>query len=235
MANLTKGDLYGSKKGINCEGAYTIGVANMMADGGDHYYIEYAMTDEDDYKYFLDLESDAAQLTDIEIITKLYLDKVGSIKVTKDTVSDGGTVLGLTKDKQYKCEFYTGTYYQDYVLTANIHTFTSMEFFTAYNYEFAHSRFIIIEIPDYFKSGYYMLNGVGLFRYVADEDLTIYNGEPYDANINWNDPIILYDEDGSIIYDPSDPDGYVEEPVYEDSDAGVPPEELEVTIEEGSE
>ena len=214
---------------------YTIGVANMIADGGGHYYIEYAVADEDDYKYYLDLESDAAQLTELDIITKLYLDKVGDIKVTEDSVSDGGTVLGLTKDKKYKCEFYTGTYYQDYALTANIHTFTSMESFTSYDYEFAHSRFIVIEIPDYFKSGYYMLNGVGLFRYVADEDIVTYNGEPYDSNINWNDPIILYDKDGSVIYDPSNPEIYEEEPVYDDADAGVPEDELKKETKEGSE
>ena len=46
------------------------------------------------------------------------------------------------------------------------------------------------------------------------------------------DPIILYDENGSVIYDPSDPDGYVEEPVYDDADEGVPEDELEM---EGSE
>lgn len=49
------------------------------------------------------------------------------------------------------------------------------------------------------------MNGVGLFRYVSDADNTKYNGEAYDANINWNDPIIEYDENGIVIYDPSDP------------------------------
>lgn len=182
---------------------YTIGISNMIADMGGHYYLVYAETDEDDYKYYIDTKSDASQLTGIPTITKLYLDKVGSMRVDEDSVSDGGTVLGLTKNKKYVCEFYTGTYYQDYALTANIHSFSSMERFVSYDYEFMHSNFIVIKIPDYFKSGYYFVNGVGLFRYVSDADLKIYNGESYDEAEEWNDPIILYNEDGTVLYDPS--------------------------------
>ena len=38
--------------------ADTIGVSNMIADAGGHYFIEYAVSDEEDYKYYLDLTSD---------------------------------------------------------------------------------------------------------------------------------------------------------------------------------
>ena len=93
--------------------------------------------------------------------------------------------------KQYVCEFYTGTFYQDFLLTANIHSFGSMERFVSCDYEFMHSTFIVIEIPEYFTSGYYFINGVGLFRYVDDEDKEIYNGEAYDAAIDWNEPLLF--------------------------------------------
>ena len=176
------------------------------------------------------MKSDAAQLAELQAITRLYLDKVGNTRVTEENISDGGTVLGLKKDKVYTCEFYTGTYYQDFNLTANIHCFSSLERFTSYNYEFMHSNFIVIEIPEYFKSGYYFVNGVGLFRYVAYKDVTKYNGEPYDENINWNDTIIEYDEDGVVIYDPSDPDfmeRQKEALIEEKSDKG---EEMEIDV-----
>lgn len=208
---------------------YTIGVSNMIADAGGHYYIEYAVSDEEDYKYYLDITSDAAQLTELEIVTKLYLDKVGDLKVDEESVSDGGTVLGLEKDKQYVCEFYTGTYYQDFLLTANIHSFSSMERFVSYDYEFMHSTFIVIEIPEYFTSGYYFINGVGLFRYVDDENLNIYNGEAYDAAIDWNEPLIIYNEVGEVIYDPSNPDYFEPEMEF---DTGVSEEELNKAEEE---
>lgn len=199
---------------------YSIGVSNLIADGGGHYYIEFASTDEDDYKYYVDMNSDAAQVSELEPITKLYLDKIGKTRVEKDNVSDGGSVLGLTKDKSYVCEFYTGTYYQDFQMTANIHSFSSLERFTSYEYEFMHSNFIVISIPEYFKSGYYFVNGVGLFRYVSDADVGSYNGKAYDENIDWNDPIIIYNENGEMIENPSDPD-FVAPTILDYSDPGI--------------
>lgn len=205
---------------------YTIGVSNMIADGGDHYYIPYAESDESDYKYYVDMQSDAAQIIAFDTISRLYLDKVGKERVNKDTTSDGGTVTGLTKGKSYVCEFYTGTFYQDFKLTANIHSFGTLERFVSFDYEFLHSNCIAITIPEYFKSGYYFVNGVGLFRYVSDEDLSAYNGEAYDENIDWNDPIIIYDENGFVVYDPSDPDFHYEIPEEE----LVPEGDLNVTV-----
>lgn len=74
------------------------------------------------------------------------------------------------------------------------------------------------------------MNGVGLFRYVSDEDSYVYNGKPYDEAVDWNDPIILYNEDGTVKYNPSDPD-FAEkqkEKIEETSDPGD--EEAEPTI-----
>lgn len=86
---------------------YSIGISNMVPDMGGHYYFSFADTDEDDYKYSIDMKSDAAQLAELQAITRLYLDKVGNTRVTEENISDGGTVLGLKKDKVYTCEFYT--------------------------------------------------------------------------------------------------------------------------------
>lgn len=235
IPTVTKGDylIYVSKTEVPdkivferfADYGYAIGVSNMIKDSSGHYYIEYASVDKDDYKYYIDPKSDAMQVAELEPVTKLYLDKVGKVKVREDTVSDGGTVLGLTKDKAYICEFYTGTYYQDFKMTANIHSFSSMERFVSYDYEFMHSNFIVIEIPEYFKSGYYFVNGVGLFRYVSEGDAAKYNKEAYDPGIEWNEPIILYDKDGIKIYDPSDPDFNKEEEEDNLSDPGIELEE----------
>jgi len=217
---------------------YTIGVANLVADGGDHYYIPYAEEAEEEYKYYIDMESDAVDLCEFTTITRLYLDKVGDVVVNKDSVSDGGTVLGLEKGKDYVCEFYTGTYYQDFLLRANIHTFCSFERFVSYDFKFLHSTCISITIPEYLKSGYYVVNGVGLFRYVADSDLAAYESGNLDA-INWNDPIIIYDEYGFVEYDPSIE--YEEDyPDHKEKEESKEPEgDLETTetidVEEGDE
>lgn len=210
---------------------YSIGISNMVADGGGHYYIPYAETNEDDYKYYVDQKSEATQVTEFDTIARLYLDKVGDMEVEEESVSDGGTVLSLTKDESYTCEFYTGTFYQDFRLTANIHSFGSLERFVCHDYEFLHANCIKIEIPEWFKSGYYFVQGVGLFRYVSEEDMANYNGLAYDPDINWNDPIKQYDEYGVCIFDPSlaiDATDTATKDIEDISDPGM--EESEIVI-----
>ena len=184
------------------ENGYSIGITSLVADASNHYYIAYANASEDDYKQYVNTKSDAKDLGGL-LIEKLYLDKVGGMTINSEDVSEGGIVTGLTKGEQYVCEFYTGTYYQDYLLTASEHTFTEFEDFTCYGYEFLHSNCISIDIPDWLCSGYYYINGIGLFRFVDDTDLGTYSGEPYDENIAWNEPLIQYNEFGQVIFDPS--------------------------------
>lgn len=180
---------------------YTIGVANLAADSSGHYSIY--NSGDNGYVGYIYQNSDVAELEQYVNVSNLYLDKIGSVRVREDNVSDGGTVVGLKKNEKYICEWYTGTYYQDYESKANVHAFCSMETFTTYDYEFLHSRCIEISIPDWFKTGYYYINGVGMFRYVSSYDADVYNGKAYDSNIEWNNPIILYDENGFIKYDPT--------------------------------
>lgn len=180
---------------------YTIGVANMEGDSSGHYRI--LSSDGEDFHGYIYEKSDANELNRYAAVTNLFLDKVGGVAIRDNSISAGGTVINLDKDKEYVCEWYTGTYYQDFKMKANIHTFTHLEEFTTYDYEFLHSNVIEITIPDWLKTGYYYIDSVGLFRYVSEDYASSYNGKAYDSNVYWNDPIILYDEYGNLIYDPS--------------------------------
>jgi hypothetical protein len=180
---------------------YSIGVSNMESDTSGHCYI--SNPEGKGFTSYVYKLSDANQVNSFSTISRLYLDKVGNTSVTADNITDGGTVKNLTKDNEYVCEFYTGTYYQDFALTANVHTFGTLETFTTYNYKFLHSNCIEITIPSWFKSGYYYINGKGFFRYVTSLDETIYDKTAYDTSINWNDPVKQYDSNGNLIYDPS--------------------------------
>lgn len=182
---------------------YSIGVSNLQDDGGNHYYLTYSDVDEKQYRYYVDTSSSAKDILQFEGLKRLFLDQVGDVKVNSESISKGGTVMGLKKGESYVCEFYTGTYYQDFKLIADVHTFGHMERFVSNDYMFLHSNCIAITIPDYFKTGYYYVNGIGLVRYLSEEDEGKYNGEPYDEKINWNDPIIIYDEHGFVVSDPS--------------------------------
>lgn len=182
---------------------YSIGVANLIGDESGHYHINNA--DGDGFTGYIYEKSDAVELNQYKAISNLFLDKVGETAVCDDgnLVSKGGTVAKLEKNGSYVCEWYTGTFYQDFIMIANVHPFCFLESFTTYDYEFLHSSCISISIPEWFKSGYYYANGIGFFRYVKDSDRANYNGEPYDEDISWNEPIIIKDERGDVVYDPS--------------------------------
>lgn len=213
IPTLYPGDklLYVSSTSIPFEGiewerfadyGYTIGVANMIGDESGHYRI--SNSNGKGFKGYVCPESDANQLNESFMeISYLFLDKVGGIKIRQDGVSEGGTICNLVKDKAYVCEWYTGTIYQDFKMTANVHSFSLLEKFVTYDYEFLHSNCIEISIPDWFKTGYYYVEGTGMFRYVSESDKSLYSGKEYDKNINWNDPIILYDDHDNLIYNPS--------------------------------
>lgn len=180
---------------------YTIGVTNLIGDKSGHYRIPF---DENKlYAGYVYDKSDASQINQFVNVSNIFIDKIGGVSVRDSIISDGGTIYGLEKDNVYVCEWYTGTFYQDFEMTADIHSFCSFESFKTYNYNFLHSNCISIEIPNWFKSGYYYVNELGFFRYVSDADRNQYNGQAYDANIEWNDPIILYNDLGQILYDPS--------------------------------
>lgn len=180
---------------------YTIGVTNLIGDKSGHYRIPF---DENKlYAGYVYDKSDASQINQFVNVSNIFIDKIGGVSVRDSIISDGGTIYGLEKDNVYVCEWYTGTFYQDFEMTADIHSFCSFESFKTYNYNFLHSNCISIEIPNWFKSGYYYVNELGFFRYVSDADRNQYNGQAYDGSIEWNDPIILYNDLGQILYDPS--------------------------------
>lgn len=184
---------------------YSIGVANLIGDDSGHYHIPY--DPDKGYAGYINPESDVAVLNDYITVSELFLDRIGSVEVRDDLVTDGGTVYGLDRNMKYLCEWYTGTNYQDYYMTANTHVFSSIETFTTYDYKFHHSNCISITIPEWLKTGCYYLEDIGFFRYVTGDDVKKYSGAAFDPDIDWNDPIIIRDQDGFLVYDPTQKDG----------------------------
>lgn len=95
-------------------------------------------------------------------------------------LTNAGTIGGLQKDARYKAEIYEGTVKHEFTFTANVRILGQFEYFSHHNYEFESKTIINIEIPDDWESGYYMIEGIGMFRYV--------NGDSYDENTDFNIP-----------------------------------------------
>ena len=75
---------------------------------------------------------------------------------------------------------YEGTVYHKEKFRADVHVFGSMEVTDTTDYAFEkNSNVINIQIPDFFNTGYYCINGQGLFRYIA-------SGEYYSDSTQFN-------------------------------------------------
>lgn len=176
------------------DNGYTLGMSNMHSDSGNHILLNVVSSDKD-AKTYINLSSDAFYVNELSKRFSdgvVYLDEIGGKKVTGDNLTTGGAIQGLEKDKSYICHFYTGTFFQDFVLTADNRCFSGFpnEFFQWNGFTFLHSCIVEITIPDFFKSGFYFVNGLGLFRYIAKGDT---------ADSPTDDPIALFDEDGNLL------------------------------------
>lgn len=103
-----------------------------------------------------------------------------------------GTITGLKKDEKYCAEIYEGTNRSEYYFKADVRILSSMEVTSSNNYTFESGKIINIEIPDFFNDGYYLVNGVGMFRYVT--------GQEYNEKTNFNIPCVAPPENGDYFF-----------------------------------
>lgn len=85
--------------------------------------------------------------------------------VTKEMLNDAGVITGLEKDGQYVIGLYAGTYYGTITLTADRYFVESFEIMSVPKANDTRNGYLAIYMPDEFPSGWYAINGKGLFKY----------------------------------------------------------------------
>lgn len=80
-----------------------------------------------------------------------------------------GTLKNLKAGSTYKFNIYDGTKKKEIEAKADIRVLGSYETASSTDFEYTNGM-ISIDIPEFFKTGYYLVNGVGLFRYIAKGD-----------------------------------------------------------------
>ena len=129
---------------------------------------------------------------------EITFDKITGTPVNKANVSTGGTITGLEKGKSYSVDAYKGTEYIGIDAVADTHMFTSYELYNFTDYSPDPNNYIVIDLPDYLQSGYYMINGAGMFKYIAR---TRSEGT---TGIEMNTPYFMgVDESGNQITNPA--------------------------------
>ena len=163
---------------------YSIGICGLKPTVSGRYSLS---TNIDDRNTYPEGDTDEILMLENELV---IMDTLGGKQLRvplneEDETGDitrCGTIKGLKKGNSYKAEIYAGTIRHEYVFTADVKILGSMEVVETTDYFFESERIINIEIPEEFNSGYYMINGIGIFRYI--------NGDTYDENTDFNVPNI---------------------------------------------
>lgn len=136
----------------------------------------------------------AQESTDKEI-NNVFISTVGKKTLVPKMLTESGIIANLKKEGKYDVCYSFGTMQSKATFVADVHFFSHMEDFELKDMTFIDDNLVEVNIPAYFKSGYYFMEGFGLFRYV--------DGNSWDEKTDFNDPIIIRDADGSVISDPS--------------------------------
>ncbi len=153
---------------------YSVGLSNLERLESGRYAFSTVKEDKDSSSGknpYINPNSNASQLFEIEQ-TQVIIDNIGGAQLRSGNISRGGVIIGLEKDKYYDTDVYTGSIMKKYDLKADTRMLTSMEIYSITDYTFLRSKILKINLPEYFNSGYYMVNGQGIFRYVAGKEYT---------------------------------------------------------------
>lgn len=108
----------------------------------------------------------------------VILDEIGGQPIREDNISRCGSIYGLPADKTFKCKVYGGTEVTNMNFKSDVRTFASYQDYVSNDYTFLSTNIIKVNIPEWFNTGYYCLDGEGMFRYVI--------GDKYDKKTDFN-------------------------------------------------
>lgn len=144
---------------------YSIGIAKLKENKGTGRFT----LDIRDSALTVDPNSDAKQLQDITANGQIIIDSIGDTPLRSGNVSPSGTIIGLEKDKTYAINAYLGTNLHNKNIKADVKVLASSEGHKIEKFEFSGHKTVEFQFPHYYNSGYYLVNGFGLVRYIADD------------------------------------------------------------------
>lgn len=154
-ANLTKVVLERFK-----DMEYSIGIFGGKVEDDGYYHINIT-------KNNTVIDSSAQKLFNQVPSAEIRIVTIGGTPVAKLVDAGSGIITGLKQDGTYDIEFFAGTYFYRTTVTADTHFLRSYEI---YNYgetlisDTTHG-YMCFSTPEDLKSGWYLINGIGLFQY----------------------------------------------------------------------
>lgn len=123
----------------------------------------------------------------------LTVDKINGTAITKQYVNDGGVITGMSMDATAQIDFYVGTAPLQVTASADTRYFKAFELYQTDRYSLSTDGYAIVEVPSYFKSGYYLINGTGFVKF-----LNVDRGVD-ESSIGLDTPYYYQDKDGKTL------------------------------------
>lgn len=136
----------------------------------------YSLTIDDDLMYpDSDVYGDISTLTSETVIIEQM--ETMKLRVGQGLVSDYGTIINFAFDEagnvipakpsdEYRFLVYSGTYKNMFTFKPTYRILGSAEDYVSYDFSFIDDDVIDITIPTWFESGYYLINGIGVIKYI---------------------------------------------------------------------
>lgn len=137
-----------------------------------------------DLSNYSQLSSVAAQLSasDVPSLGGIVFDKINGTPLSKSYLNESaGIITGMSKNATAQIDAFIGTTHVPLTASADTRFFQAFELYNSTQYSLSTDGYAMIEIPNYLKSGYYLLNNQGFVKFVnidrgndeASIDLTV--------------------------------------------------------------
>lgn len=159
------------------DGGYSLGMFLMKdsTSGNVHFVVGTSKTNHQSSAYELLSKLDLAN-------TEITIDKINNNLISSDMLSPGGGLLGLNKDEECVTDLYLGTRYIQAKLVADTHILSSIDVVTSAKYRLNSDGYAEVTIPKDLQSGYYLMDGMGVVRYVKGEKAKGYNDVDFNVD-----------------------------------------------------
>lgn len=172
------------------DNGYSVGYFNLKDDTNGK--VKYTIG-ESGYAHNSSLASAFSQIPVQSETSLILIDRIGGSAITPTNLTDAGSISGLKVDSPANIDLYLGTQHFEIPATVDTHILSSMELYQTNEFALNKDGYAEIKIPDYFLSGYYFINGIGVFKYVANDRA---DGI---AGIDFSVPYFYEDESGKKI------------------------------------
>lgn len=114
---------------------------------------------------------------------QIRITTINDSPVDSNSINSSGIITGLSKNEEYTIGYYAGTYYSTATVKADEHFLQSYEIINIEKAETTKNGYLAITLPNDAKSGYYFINGYGIFKYYDYK-----KGEKNDDKTDMNEP-----------------------------------------------